>query len=140
MSLELEEKEFFRFYELDKESREKIIVKIKEFLSWRDEIVLAVIFGSFLSEEVFRDIDIAVYVKPVVRDYLDYKFTLEEELTNITGYPVDVKILNEAPPVFTKNVLTTGRVLVEKIPFLYEKLLLKSIDEENHIKKILLDL
>ncbi len=134
---ELEERENFRFYKLEKSDREKILVRIKEVLSGRDEVVLAVVFGSFISGRVFRDIDIGVYVKSVVKDHLDYKFMLEEELSSILGYPVDVKVLNEAPPGFLKNVLINGKVLVERIPLIWEKLLLKAIDEEEHIRTLL---
>ncbi len=137
MSLEIEEREYFRFYKLDKPGRDKILDRIKKMIINRDEIVFAVVYGSFITGKTFRDIDIGVYIKPIKTDYLDYKFKLEEKLSSNLGYPVDLKVLNEAPPWFLKNVLITGKILVEKYPLIREKLLLKAIDEEEQIKRLL---
>jgi len=134
MPLELEERERFRFYSLNPQEREELLERLREELCNRDEVKLAVVFGSFLKDYPFRDIDVAVYVTGNI-DPLDYKLRLEEELERKIGYPIDVTILNEAPPWFARKVLKEGRTLFTKQPLLLERLYLKAIDEEQHIKK-----
>ncbi len=133
MPLELEERERFRFYKLGLEEKLKILEKIREELERREEIKLAIVYGSFLKSYSFRDIDIAVYVV-TDRDLLDYKFELEDELEDKISYPVGIAILNEAPSWFVRKVLREGKVLVQKQPLLAEKLYLKALDEEYKCK------
>ncbi len=133
MPLELEERERFRFYKLSPEEKLKILEKIREELEKHEEIKLAIVYGSFLKSYPFRDIDIAVYVV-TDKDLLDYKFELEEKLENKISYPVDIAILNEAPPWFVRKVLKEGKILVQKQPLLTEKLYLKALDEEYKCK------
>ncbi len=75
MPLELEERERFRFYELSREEKNRVLKKLRELLSKHTEIVLAIVFGSFLKDYPFRDIDIAIYVVGN-SDALDLKFEL----------------------------------------------------------------
>ncbi len=65
ISLEIEENEYLRFYKLNKPGRDKILDRIKKMIINRDEIVLAFIYGSFLTGKIFYDIDTSVYTKPV---------------------------------------------------------------------------
>ena len=129
MSVEFEERERFTFHRLSREGREEVVRKLAEVLSGRDEVLLAVVHGSFVEDIPFRDVDLAVYVRGCF-DPLDYKFTLDEELERVIGYVVDTQVLNDAPYYFVINVLQRGRVVVEKICFLREALLLKAFDEE----------
>ncbi|HID90678.1 TPA: nucleotidyltransferase domain-containing protein, partial [Candidatus Bathyarchaeota archaeon] len=86
------------------------------------------VHGSFVRDTSFRDVDVAVYVAGSV-DPLDCEFRLERELRGALGLPVDVRLLNEAPPWFTARVLREGTVLVGKVG-LSEGLYLRSMDEE----------
>ncbi|RLE73203.1 MAG: nucleotidyltransferase domain-containing protein [Thermoprotei archaeon] len=130
MSLELEIREKFKFYELDLKEKRKILKKIKEILNNRKEILLTVIYGSFLKDYPLRDIDVAVYISGR-GDFLDYKFELDRVLSEKIGYPVDVKVLNNAPAWFILEVLENGRTIIEKIPALTEKLYKKALDEKT---------
>lgn len=129
MSLELEAKERFRFYNLNPEAKEKVLEALKKKLSELGDVTLAVVYGSFIKNYPFRDIDISVYIVGKC-DYLDKKLELDTMLSELVNYPVDVRILNEAPPWFTKKVLEEGRVLVEKTPYLTERLYLKAVNED----------
>jgi len=132
MPLEIEIRERFRFYQLSWDEKDIVINRLGVELSRRNEILLAVIYGSFLKEYPFRDIDVAVYIRGGI-DPLDYKFDLDEALTDKLGYKVDTRILNYAPPWYIEKVLSEGRVILERIPLLLEKLLLKSIDEDRFL-------
>ncbi|MHA1261837.1 MAG: nucleotidyltransferase domain-containing protein [Candidatus Freyarchaeota archaeon] len=132
MPLEIEERERFRFFELRKRRKEALLRKIVNLLENREEVFWAFVYGSFLRDVPFRDVDIAVYVDRDV-DPLDFRFRLDRELSRAIGLPVDVKVINRAPPWFIIKVINEGRRLVEKIPLLTEKLYLKAIDEKAKI-------
>jgi len=124
--------EKFRYYVVSREEREAIVAKVREVLE--DEgVLLAILFGSFVELDSFRDIDLAVYT----RDYEDLSFIfrlanrLEEEL----GYPVDVVPLNIIPPRFRHYILTKGVIIVEEKPGLYEALLAQTMDEIEELKR-----
>jgi predicted nucleotidyltransferase len=100
-----------KIYELPLKEREKIKLEIKEALSKKDEILFAYIHGSFIERRPFRDIDIAVYVREKPSTF--YEMELEDELTELTGFPVDVRVLNDAPLTFRFRVIG-GELLFSK--------------------------
>ena len=118
--------ERFRYYRVSKEERETIIAKIKKILE-EENVLLAILFGSFVELNSFRDIDVAVYVRD--SDDLDFIFKLASRLEEELGYPVDVVPLNIIPPKFRHYILTKGVIIVEKKPGLYEALLIQTMDE-----------
>lgn len=76
--------------------KKELVEKIKTFLEARKEILFAYLFGSFLEEDYFRDIDIGIYVhelEPVTRDKF-YDIELSTEIESITKFPVDIIVLN----------------------------------------------
>lgn len=125
MSLKVKE---FSFYKLSPEEKIKVLEKLRKLMEQHEEVLLVVVYGSFLKNYPFRDIDVAVYVVGEV-DPLDYKLKLDSELSDEISYPVDSKVLNEAPPWFVRKVLREGEVLLEKAPLIVEKLYLKALDE-----------
>lgn len=133
MSLEVEEREKFRFFRLSEEEREKVSEGLMKLVEAHSEVRLAVLFGSFTRNEPFRDVDLAVYVAGVA-DALDYKFRLDEELSGKLRIPVDVKVLNEAPAWFTLKVLREGKVILERDGGLFEKIYLKALDEKEALE------
>ncbi|GAB6101043.1 nucleotidyltransferase domain-containing protein [Thermococcus atlanticus] len=86
-----------RVYSIGEHEKGRIKRLIKEFLMGREEVLFAYLHGSFLSGP-FRDIDIAVYTDGE-RDVF-YELELEERL----GFPVDVRVLNNAPISFIFKV------------------------------------
>jgi len=121
-----------RYYRLSKQEREAVIARIKAILEGEENVLLALLFGSFIELRSFRDIDIAVYTKggEDLSKLLRHANRLEEEI----GYPVDLVPLNAIPPTFRHYVLVRGVLLVEKEPGLYEALLLQTIDELKALK------
>ena len=61
-------------FKVTQELREKVQVKVKEILKFRKEIILAVLFGSFVEKDFARDIDLAIYLVKVtdLYDALEY--------------------------------------------------------------------
>ncbi|MEA1945864.1 MAG: nucleotidyltransferase domain-containing protein [Thermodesulfobacteriota bacterium] len=104
-------------YTVDNSEKEKIIEKISShFLKQYDEILAVYIFGSFISERHFSDIDIGIITAMDLSKPLDFELKLENRLEKLIKYPVDVRILNRAPISFSQNVFRTGRVIIDKNP------------------------
>lgn len=79
----------------------------------REEVVFAYLHGSFITEEAFRDVDLALYVatKPGWDMSLRrYEIDIGVELTSKMRAPIDVRVLNDAPLAFRYHVLK-GRLL-----------------------------
>ncbi len=108
----LKEKRFLSKYKLDNLEKKLILDKITEILYSKKEIIFSYIYGSFVKEESFRDIDIAVYIKE--DKGFTFESTLSNELTEAIGLPVEAKILNSAPVSFQINVLKEGKLLFSR--------------------------
>jgi len=118
----LEEK--YRYYSLGEGGREEVLNRIRGVLEKHD-VGLAIIFGSFLSGNAFRDIDVAVYSKELkFDDLLKLRVELELEL----GMPIDLVPLDQLPPKFRLEVLRRGMIIIEKNG-VYEHLYMKTYDE-----------
>ena len=112
------------------------MAKLREALGERREILLAVLHGGFASSKVFRDVDIAVYTGYRVK-YEDeplYTLELSEELTRLAGLPVDVHLLDYAPPGFQVEALRKCIVLVERLPGLRSKLLIHALEDREKLE------
>ncbi|MEM1913608.1 MAG: nucleotidyltransferase domain-containing protein [Thermofilaceae archaeon] len=116
----------YRYYRLSPEERRTLKEAIRSTLEGRG-VELAIIFGSFIELESFRDVDVAAYARGGLD--LDDAIELAAELEERTRTPVDVVPLEKAPPRFRHHILTKGEVLLEKQPGLYEALLMLTLDE-----------
>ena len=80
------------------------------YLEKRPNLLFAYIYGSFITAERFRDIDVAVYLNDDPSPPLQAELEIETELSNlIKGYLVDVRLLNNAPLSFRYNVIKSGK-------------------------------
>ncbi|MEM2487935.1 MAG: nucleotidyltransferase domain-containing protein [Thermoproteota archaeon] len=96
--------------------REKVLERLLKLLYEHREILLAVAHGGFVNSNIFRDVDIAVYTKCVI-SYNDeplYVDKLKESLEKEVNLPIDVQLLDYAPPAF-KLAALRGKLLFEKI-------------------------
>ena len=99
------------------------IIKYLEFeLNKQSQVMFAYLYGSILSSENPRDIDIAIYMFPLdfeklSRDAeisLSFAIPLEMNLEKQLKRKVDVQVLNRAPLSFRYRVITDGKVIVDK--------------------------
>lgn len=95
---------------LDSAGKKEIMDRLKDYLSERKEVVFAYLYGSFMRDEAFRDIDVALFVKGNDRDF-GLEADLSYDLTAVTGYPVEVRIINKAPVALQMATLR-GRSLL----------------------------
>lgn len=88
-------------------SDEALQEKLAGVLAGRPAIVFAVLYGSAATEDVFNDVDVAVWLDreaaPAEGDLL-LGVRLERVLRAAVSHPVDVRILNDASLPFRYNV------------------------------------
>jgi hypothetical protein len=96
-------------------SSEDIIAALHGTLEPRSEILFAYIFGSFIEESKFRDLDVGVFVTDpaLVAENITYTIRLSLELEERTGYPVDVILMNSAPDHLIHSI-SKGMLVVNR--------------------------
>lgn len=103
-------------HQLSKKEKKKIKNSLNFIFEKKEEIIFGYLYGSFLSANWFKDVDVAVFVdeKKVSRkDVLDYEIGISLELEKNLHLPVDVKVLNYAPLTFRYEV-TKGEVILSR--------------------------
>jgi len=125
---------------IDKFEKEIIKNKIYKNLSQKKEIEFVQIFGSFLSNLPFEDIDIGVYLN---EDFLkrvnkleyiiDLSIILEEK---IKGYEFDVIILNGMPFSFLYHIFKEGELIFTKDEEKYYDYILYIINNYLDMKEV----
>ena len=99
---------------LDKKGKDALIGKISDVLKKKENLIFAYIFGSFISEDHFKDLDIGIFVSNrIVGSPLRLELEIEGELEDAVHIPVDVRIINNAPLPFVYNVLKSGFLIVD---------------------------
>jgi len=131
----LEDEGRFKFYSVAPEERAEVVKLMARVLSRREEVLLAVVFGSFTSSDVFRDIDVAVFTGYTIpyNGVERYEEELAGVLESVVKMPVDVRVIDYAPPWFRVRALE-GIVLVEKQPAQAARMRFKALQEVNDLK------
>jgi predicted nucleotidyltransferase len=104
------------FYYTEPVIRKTLAERIKDELEKGEEIKFAYLFGSFLYDTSFRDIDVAVYVDEakLPQEVNSYTMELSQGLSLLTSFPVEVQVMNHAPLGFKHSVLKHGQLLFSK--------------------------
>lgn len=95
-----------KYYSANVEQKKRTKKAIAQAIEGINSIAFVYIFGSFIEEMPFHDIDLGVYF--IGEDQLqmaDSALEVAVKLSRETGYPVDVRVLNGAPVSFIYNVL-----------------------------------
>jgi predicted nucleotidyltransferase len=87
----------------------KLFSRLASYLKSRTEVILSYVYGSFLKGDLHEesDLDVAVLYKQVPN--IQEQINLQNDLTKLTGYEVDLAVLNGASPIFIRQVLEKGR-------------------------------
>mgnify|MGYP000929689679 FL=1 len=128
-----------RLFNLNKKEKDKIIDEIKSILIIDDNIEFSYIFGSFIQDNFFRDIDIGIYLKNInENEVFNYEFKISNEISlkcKIDIELIDVRVLNFAPFPFLVNVFKDGILLFTKdekfLTDLIEKTSLYAVSNEH---------
>ncbi|MEM3371644.1 MAG: nucleotidyltransferase domain-containing protein [Candidatus Korarchaeum sp.] len=102
-----------RYYRMTDGERERLLSELRESLEGVDGILFAYVHGSFLERELFRDVDIALWIEDP-KEAFSYEVELSSKLELRFKIPVDVQVLNGAPLPFIYIVLTKGRLLLSR--------------------------
>jgi hypothetical protein len=97
-----------KVYRLDAAGREAVTAKLAAELQACPGVAFAMLHGSFMRGDAFRDVDIAVWTQPDADRFLD--LDLATQLSRLTGLPVDARRINDAPLAFRFRALQ-GRIL-----------------------------
>jgi predicted nucleotidyltransferase len=104
--------------------KEKLLNLLKKVLAEDERVIFAYVYGSFVKEQSFRDIDIGIYVKNfeenpfVVSSDLKTQLSCETKRGNMDfiADQFDVQIINHAPFTFLKRVFKEGILLIDHDP------------------------
>ena len=104
-------------YTLSGPDKEKIRHRVAAYIRREQEgVIAAYIFGSFEIKTQFSDIDLGLLLKRKLVEVLQFELEIEAHLERLAKYPIDVRVLNNAPNSFTQNVIRTGKLIVDKDP------------------------
>lgn len=101
---------------VSKSHKKKITDDIDKIIKGYEKIISVYIFGSFMTGSSFSDIDIGILSDEPVPNPLNLELALESEIEKKVKYPVDIRILNEAPISFSQNVIRQGKILIDRNP------------------------
>jgi len=118
--------------------KEVLTEKISDILKAKEYILFAYIFGSFVSEDGFKDIDVGVFISSVEsKSPLKLELKLEGEIEDAIHISIDIRIINNAPSSFIYNVLKGGIVIVDSNKSLrsdFEGLVYKKYFDFQHLR------
>lgn len=112
-------------------NKQKLIQRLKKILLKEKNIIFAYLLGSFVDEDKFHDIDIAIYLddrtlKKVSQ--IDFEISFSIKLEKDIKVPVDSKILNDAPLSFRYHA-TRGQLLLSRDDSIREEFLRRTWGE-----------
>jgi len=111
---------------------EELIPKLRRFFEERSDVLMAIIFGSSLKRSLVRDLDIAALLER--RLDLMSLCKLIARLEELTGVPVDLAPLDEAPPAIVLKALQEGRIIFARDKQIYPELLKRAIAEATDLE------
>ncbi|MHA1229367.1 MAG: nucleotidyltransferase domain-containing protein [Candidatus Helarchaeota archaeon] len=132
-----------KIFQINQKKKNEILEKIKIELNKRKEIIFGYIYGSFIYFEKFHDIDIGIYVDKAQidpkTDFIDYEINLSTELELKINFPIDVKVINDAPLYFQFNVIN-GQLISCKNDELLGSFIEKTVYNYLNLKPYYMDL
>ena len=101
-----------RLFDIDAAARRRVCRALAGELVGATDLVFAYVHGSFLTDQPFHDIDVAVLLGREVRAATSGILELSERLSRAVGYPVDSRALNDAPLSFQFRALQGTLLMV----------------------------
>jgi uncharacterized protein len=127
-------------YDMNTEQKEASLQILSRDIVNRPEILFAYAHGSFLEESRFRDLDVAMFLRPefIAGQSPFYETELGSELQKDLKalFPVDIRILNTARLSFQYNAIK-GRLLADQDPEARIAFITKTVALYLDIKPIL---
>jgi predicted nucleotidyltransferase len=124
-----------RYRKLTVEEKERLLESLRKELEGVDGIVFAYVHGGFVEMDVFRDVDVAVWIKNP-EDALDYEVDFSAKLEADLKTPIDLHALNQAPLSFRHHALTRGKLLFSKDEETRIRLIDETVRQYADLKKL----
>lgn len=87
----------------------------EQVLCHYDQVLLAYLYGSFISHDTYQDIDIALLMSETIEPYVLFRRQMQiaREIEDLLSprVPCDVRVINGAPVEFRYEVIRTGRIV-----------------------------
>lgn len=103
-----------RQFRAGRDERERIERTLVAVLESEPDLEFAWLHGSFLVADKFRDIDIGVHLSAPIEVRSQRGLELSVRLDQEIGFPIDVRVLNDAPVTFLFHVFREGRLLLSR--------------------------
>jgi predicted nucleotidyltransferase len=105
-------------------NKEKLLNLLKEVILKDERVIFAYVYGSFVKEQSFRDIDLGIYVKDSEENPFVFSADIKTKLSravkrenmDFTADQFDVQIINHAPFTFLRRIFKDGILLVDHAP------------------------
>ena len=128
-----------RLYHAESAERERVVHLITAALEAEPDLEFAWLHGSFLGGGGFHDVDVGVHLHAAADARLRRALDLGVRLDRDTGFPVDVRVLNDAPVTFLFHVFREGCLLLsrndERLADLMERTVRKYLDMEPLLRR-----
>jgi len=114
----------------------KIVKPLRTFLSERQEILLAFLYGSFVSKRMrpSSDVDIGILFNSVPE--MDAINEVTEELSSILQREIDLAVLNHASPVLKMQILKKGILLYARDKKHLYRFFVDTVNQYDDLKQI----
>jgi len=128
-----------RLYHAEPAERERVARKVVDALEAEPDVEFAWLHGSFLGGGGFHDVDVGVHLDGAADVRFRCALDLGLRLDRDTGFPVDVRVLNDAPVTFLFHVFRGGRLLLsrndERLADLMERTVREYLDMEPLLRR-----
>ena len=117
--------------------KQQVIKRLEKLTEGQKEVVFAYLYGSFIQDVPFEDIDIGIYVSGIGDDEASsFAVGFAGKLSKALGLEVDVRILNFAPVSFVYHVIC-GQAFFDRDPEIRSRIIEDAIQRYLDIKPVL---
>ncbi|MEO1784126.1 nucleotidyltransferase domain-containing protein [Thermodesulfobium sp. 4217-1] len=109
-------------------------MKIEEFLSKIDEVLLSFIFGSFIENRLTDESDADLAILFSSKPDFESLNKIKSGITEITDRDTDIVILNFASPIIKMQALKKGRLIKKVNDSIYNEFFLRTLKEYDDLK------
>ena len=119
-----------------KQTQINISTCLEKFFKEKENICLALLFGSFAVKRVTAesDIDIAIFFQRIPDFY--EKQALKDELEILLKRDVDIAVLNTASPILKMQVLKNGILIVDRGSSYFSRFTIDTVNQYSDLKMI----
>ena len=116
--------------------KDRLITTIKSLLQ-EERCSLAVLFGSFLSREDFRDIDLMVAMEGGRRPDMEELVHIRQLLERATGHKVDVVGIDLPDILLRAEIARNGRPILVRQEGLWEEFCIRALIDEMDFRPLI---